>query len=943
MKMKWLMVALGCLLAPCVEAQTSERPTPPLPVDPNVRVGRLDNGLTYYLRYNKYPEHQADFYIAQKVGSIQEEENQRGLAHFLEHMCFNGTTHFPGNSLIRYLESLGVKFGEQLNAYTSIEQTVYNISNVPTARPSALDSCLLILHDWSNDLLLQTEEIDKERGVIHEEWRVTGNAMRRIWERALPRLLPDSRYGERMPIGLMSVVDHFEPQVLRDYYEKWYRPDLQAIIVVGDIDVERMEARVKELFGSIPMPENPAPREYVPVPDNNEPIVVCEKDKEQPTGAVTVMFKHEPFPKELKNTANYYLYDYMRNMALRMLSNRFVELSRDPASSFAAASCGDGSFLVSKTTHAFEVQLQPKMGRTYEAVQAVMAEVFRAGRFGFTPTEYGRERAEYLSRLEMTYSNREKRKNATFANEYVQNFLDGEPIPGLELEYKMLTSVVPQVPVQGVNQVFASLIPPSDTNMVVLAISPDSEDYEQPQPDKLLAAIHEAREMELTPYEDNVKNEPLLPVQPVPGRVVKEKAGAFGTTEWRLSNGVRVLLKPTDYEENQVRMLAYSPGGYSRYPLSDRISISNLGALVHASGLGNFTRVELDKALAGVQASVTPTVGMRNEYLDGFSTPKDLRTLFELTYLSFGPLKRDDKAVSSLLTQMRETLRNKAVDPMSAFRDSVEATRYGHHPWSTQMSEALVDSISYDRVLEIYADRFSDASDFTFVFCGRFDTDSLRLFAEQYLAALPVKKRADKPVDLKFFPVKGTVTNRFARKMERPQAFVLTYWHGSCKDNLSNRLASSVLGQALEMRFLEVIREEMGAAYSVSAHCGVERNSVEKPGYALQIVAPVKPETCDTVLTVLRAELEQVARDGVPEKYMSKIKEYMLKTFVESERKNGAWMSRIQQYDRYGVDVYTDYKQRLEALTSADVADFAAKVLKDGNVCTVVMMPEADE
>lgn len=935
------MIAVwACLCSSLLTAQNQAPQSRQLPIDPAVRYGKLENGLTYYLRHNQYPEHQAEFYIAQKVGSIQEEENQRGLAHFLEHMCFNGTKNYPGNTLIRYLESLGVKFGEQLNAFTSIEKTVYNISNVPTARQSALDSCLLILHDWSNDLLLATEEIDKERGVIHEEWRVTSNAIRRIYERSLPALMPGSRYGHRMPIGLMSVVDHFEPQVLRDYYEKWYRPDLQAIIVVGDIDVDYMEARIKQLFGPITLPEHPAVREYIPVPDNNEPIVVCDKDKEQTVAAVSIMCKHEVYPDSLKNTMDYCVYSYLKMMGLNMMGRRLQELCREPETPFSHASCSDENFLVAKTTAAFGMEVVPKEKRTYEAVQTAWQEVLRARKFGFTATEYARERAEYLSQLEKAYNNRDKRENGVFTQEYVANFLDGEPIPGLEAEYQLFSAVAPRIPVEMVNQVFASLVGVSDTNLVVFAVSPDKEGFEQPQADKLLAAVHEARKAELTPYIDKVKNEPLIPVLPAKGRIVKEKAGQFGSTEWTLSNGVRVILKKTDFKDNEVKMMAYSPGGYSRYPLADRVNVDNMDYMVKASGLGNFTRTELDKVLAGVQATVVPTVALRNEYLDGSATPKDLRSLFELVYLSFGPVKRDDKAVESVKAQLREMLRNKASDPMAAFRDSIPATVYDHHPRLVHMNEALVDSISYDRILEMYADRFRDASDFTFLFCGNFDNDSIRLFTEQYLAALPVVKRSDKPVDVKFYRRKGQTVNRFTRNMEQPQAFVFSLWHGACKDTQKNTLAASILGQALEMRYLEVIREEMGAAYSVSASARVERNAADKPEYTLQIVAPVKPEKCDSVLLILKEELQQVADKGVEEKYLTKIKEYLIKTFKENERQNGVWMNRICYADRYGIEMYTGYKEAVEAITAADVAAFARKVLKDNNCSTVVMMPE---
>ena len=940
MKFRNLLPILVLFIATGLSAQPSGGLVRTLPSDPAVRIGRLTNGLTYYLRHNEHPASQADFYIVQKVGSIQEEDHQRGLAHFLEHMCFNGTTHFPGDSVIRYLETLGVKFGEQLNAYTAIEQTVYNINNVPTTRPSAVDSCLLILHDWSHDLLLSDEEIDNERKVIHEEWRVTSNAYRRIYERSLPRLMSGTRYGYRLPIGTVEVIDNFPYDAIRDYYKTWYRPDLQAIVVVGDIDVNQVEQRIVQMFADIKPVDNPKPREYNPVPDNPEPIVVCEKDKEQALSVVSVMFKHEPYPDSLKNTMDYYVYNFARTMALNMLNRRLQELALQAETPFAQSVVRDGNFMVAKPTAAFDLQLLPKEGHIYPAITAAAAEVFRALQHGFTATEYGRERAEYLSRLETVYNNREKRKNAEFTDEYVNNFLHGEPIPGIEFEYKLLNVMLPKLPVDIVNSVFNSLVTPTDTNLVVLSINPDKPGFVQPEEDKVLQAVRTAREMRLEPYIDKVKNEPLVPQLPVAGTVVKEKPARFGATEWTLSNGVRVLFKKTDYAEDEVHMSAYSHGGTSRYPLTDAVSLANADDVLSISGWGNFTRTELDKALAGKQVDVKPTLAVRCEYLDGQSTPKDLRTLFELTYLKFGAPKRDDAAFASLTAQMRESLRNRHVQPMNAFRDTISATLYGHHPRLVLMDEQKVDQISYDRILEIYAERFADASDFTFVFCGNFDVDSLRHLSCQYLATLPTLKRKDKvaPVDMVY--VKGNLKNEFSRVMEQPQVFTLTVWHGLCADTQKNRLMVSILSQALTMRYLEVVREQMGATYSISNIGTLKRNAQDKAEYTFQTFAPLKPEQCDTALTVIREELGRVAAQGVSDAYMSKIKEYLLKSFKESERRNEVWLDRITHFDRYGVDTYTGYEALLNKISSADIAKFARKVLKDGNAATLIMNPQ---
>ncbi len=924
-----------------VSAQGLEQAMQPLSIDPNTRVGKLDNGLTYYIRHNEYPKGQANFYIAQKVGSVQEEDDQRGLAHFLEHMCFNGTENFPENGVIRYLETLGVKFGEQLNAYTSIDETVYNINNVPTAREATIDSVLLILHDWSHNLTLDPKEIDKERGVIHEEWRMRTSAMQRILTRQLPKLMSNSRPGNRMPIGLMEIVDNFKPEVLRAYYEKWYRPDLQAIIVVGDLDVDRTEQSIKNMFAPIQLPENPAKREYFTVPQNDEAIVVSDCDKEQTLPIILISNKHEEFfPREYRNTMPYLMTSFVKGMAMQMLNKRLEEKALDPECPFIQAGVEDGDFLLAKSP-AFSTTIVPKEGKIDESIQSVMAEVYRAAKHGFTASEYSRVRSEFLSQVAKAYENREKTETDNYISECVRNFLDNEPMPGIEYENTFFNAAAPQIPVEMANQLFQQIVSVSDTNLVVLSVNPDKEGYVQPTEQQLLQAIHAAQQMDLEAYVDNVKNEPLISQLPKRGKIKKEVAGPYGSQLLTLSNGARVILKKTDFKDNEVLMRAYSDGGTARYSADDKYTLGQASTLFGASGLGNFTSTELDKALAGIQASVSASMSGRSEFLGGSSVPKDLRTLFELTYLHFQPLHRDDKAATSALNQLKEVLRNQAANPMRAFSDSLQTALQGaDNPYLVLMNEEAIDHVSYDRALEIYRDRFQGANDFTFIYVGNFDNDSIREYIEQYIASLPKVKRNDKPVDNHNNIREGEHFNRFLRKMEEPQTAMIQLFHAPIENTLKNQVTSDILGQVLTMRLLEIVREDMGAAYSISASSNLGKISDGSTRVNVQVYAPVKPEKCDSVLLVIDEELQRVAREGAEEKYTSKVKEYLLKSYTENERKNGTWLGYIEELERDHIDGYTDYQKVVQGITSADIAALAKKILDAKNHITVIMLPE---
>ena len=627
MKLRKIFVVAMMLVALGSMAQSM-----PIENDPSVRTGKLANGLTYYIKQNNWPEHRVNFYIAQNVGSLQEEESQRGLAHFLEHMAFNGTEHYPGNGVIDYTRSLGVEFGRDLNAYTSVDQTVYNINDVPSTRVSAIDSCLLILKDWSNGLLLEGDEIDKERGVIHEEWRVRSSASQRMFERNLETLYPNSKYGLRMPIGLMSVIDNFKYDEIRNYYHKWYRPDNQAIVVVGDIDVDRTEAKIKELFGAIPAPAADAAQVVdIEVPDNKEPIIVVDKDKEQQINLVQVMYKTDPLPKEMKSDITYMLMKYAIDMACTMLDKRLDEKSQDPDCPFMQAGAGYGNYIFAKTKDCFTLYIAPKEGKTNEAITAVTEEALRAAQHGFTATEFSRVKDDYMSGLEKRYNNRNQINNESFGREYCAHYLNDEPYPSIEWTYQMMNMIAPNVGVDMVNQLMAELMPTSDENLVVLNFNPDKEDLVLPAESEIMGAINTAQETKLEAYVDNVKNEPLMTQLPKPGKIVKETENKqLGFKELILSNGAKVILKPTDFKDDEIRYAAESKGGSSLYGEKDWANCQQFDDVIGSSGLGNFSNTELQKALAGKLVNVDLSLSTSTERLTGNSTKKDLETMFQM-------------------------------------------------------------------------------------------------------------------------------------------------------------------------------------------------------------------------------------------------------------------------------------------------------------------------
>ena len=912
---------------------------PPIPVDPAVRIGKLDNGLTYYIRHNNWPEQRAEFYIAQRVGSIQEDDTQRGLAHFLEHMAFNGSKHFKGNEMLRWCESVGVKFGTDLNAYTSIDQTVYNISNVPTTRESIVDSCLLILYDWADGLLLEQEEIEKERGVIHEEWRLRTSAQMRMLERDLPKLYPNSKYGYRMPIGLMEIIDNFERPFLQAYYEKWYRPDNQAIIVVGDVDVDKIEQKIKDLFSPIKLPENRALVTAEPVPDNNEAIIVIDKDKEQRYNIVSLMMKHESFPDSLKGTMAYIIADYIKDAAISMLNDRLREYAEKPESPFLQASAGDGAYLLSRSVDAFGLDVLPKDGQVEAALTAVLTEARRAAEFGFTPTEYNRFKANFESNIDKQYSNKDKRFNSQFVGQYVQNFLNNEPIPSIDYTHETMKQLIPVLPLEAVNMVLQELVSKSDTNLVVLNFNTEKEDAVYPTEESVKKAIVTARTAEIEAYVDNVKDEPLMTELPKKGSIKKEvKNDLFDYTELTLSNGAIVVLKKTDLKKDQVLLRGYGYGGSGLYGDEDLPNLKMFNDVIEASGLGNFSHTELEKALAGKIASASMSLDAYREYINGSSTPKDVETMLQLVYLMFTNINKDQKSYDNLMQTTEVALRNRLLQPENVFSDSLSLTLGNHHPRVKPFDLDDLKKVDYDRILQIAKERTANAAAYTFDIVGNYDEEAIRPLIEQYIGSLPSQKKVEKSayIDTDF---KGEVINSFKHKAETPRSIAVMLWYSKDMPFTSeNRIKAAMVGQILSMEYLKKIREDASAAYTVGASGNLSTDDFENNA-TVYVYCPMKPEKADTALQIMRDEVQAITKGCDPDK-LAKVKEYMIKNHADQLKQNNYWITTIDMWRYKGVNFDKDYEQLVNAQTPESIAAFVKELLKSGNRAEVVMMPE---
>ena len=929
---------LMLVAATVVQAQNT------LPQDPAVRKGTLKNGLTYYIRHNAKEPGLADFYIAQRVGSILEEPRQRGLAHFLEHMAFNGTKNFPGKGtrlgIVPWCETIGVKFGANLNAYTSVDQTVYHIGSAPLKREGILDSCLLVLHDWSHFILLEDEEIDKERGVIHEEWRTrrAGMAMQRMMEDAMPAVYKGSKYEDCLPIGSMEVVDNFPYQDLRDYYQKWYRPDLQAVVVVGDVDVDKVEKKIKKMFGSIPLPKKRAERVYYPVPDNDSMIVTIHQDKEQPVVLAHLYMKRDATPDEEKNTVAYLRGGYIDDLIAHMLNERLSEIRQQPNPPFLSASGRGGAFFVSRTKEAFSMSISCKQDNILGGLIAGVSAVERARQHGFTQTELDRAKKLIMAATERQYNERNDRRNSFFVNRCVRNFLQAEPLISLEYDYELTKQLDAEVSLDEVNEAVKNLI--SDQNQVLALYGPEKEDVSLPGADVLRQVVEAVQNQPYAPYVETELSDVLMPELPAPGSIVSVKPyGNNGFTEMVLSNGMRVYVKATDFEKDAVEMTMKAEGGTSLYGDDDIPNFSLITSAVTEGGVGNFDALSLRKVLTGKVVRVRPSVGARSQSISGSSSLKDMKTMFELAHLYFTQPRRDDKAFEGLLNRTRSFLTNRNASPKVDYNDSINAILYGHHPRVEPTTQTTLDKADYDRILQIYKERFSDASNFNTVIIGNFDMNELKQLLCQYLATLPATNKQEK-TNYSNVPkmVEGSSVHSFVKKQATPLANVSIFYSADVDFNAKNDLTLDFLKRVLSIAYTDSVREEKGGTYGVSVNFDFDKD--EKPNTTLRISYNADPTRYHELNPIIYQQLENIADNGPVESSMQKVKEYLVKQYDQLIISNDYWDYVIWHEIEDGVDFDRDYKKMVQQTTAADVQKMARKLIDAKRCIEVTMLSE---
>lgn len=937
MKKQFLSLFLLLLAPASLFAQTVEQ-------DASIRQGKLKNGLTYYIRHNAKEAGLADFYIAQRVGSILEEPRQRGLAHFLEHMAFNGTKHFPGKGkqlgIVPWCETIGVKFGTNLNAYTSVDQTVYHIGSAPIKREGIIDSCLLVLNDWSQFINLEPKEIDKERGVIHEEWRNrrTGMAMQRMMENVMPKIYKGSKYEDCLPIGNMDIVDNFPYQDLRDYYQKWYRPDLQAIVVVGDFDVDMMERKIQKLFGKIKAHKNPAERIYYPVNDNDKMIVAIEKDKEQPIILSHLYMKSETTPDSEKNSVKYQREDYINGLITYMLNGRLSEKKQVANPPFMSATVKNGAFFVSRTKDAFSLSISCKQDNVLGGVSVAVGEVERARQHGFTQSELERAKKLYLNAAERQLKMEKDYKNSHYVSQCVNNFLEGEPILTPTYNLQLVKLFDGKVSLDEVNSQVGEII--TDKNQVFIMYGPDKDGFVVPSESEIESTVLAAQQKRYDAYQEEQVPATLMAALPPPGKIVSEKPyGKFGMTEIVLSNGMKVYVKSTDYQADQITMSMRGEGGTSVYGDEDIPNFAFLSGSITEAGVGDFTATRLRKALAGKSLKLAPSITSEGQRITGTSSVKDLETMLQVAHLYFTAPRKDSMAFEGMMNRNLSLLKNRNANSKVVYNDTLSATLYDHNVRMAPVTVEIAKKADYNRIFEIYRERFSDASNFKTVFIGKVDMAQLRPLLCQYLATLPSTHKAEKSNKANVPQiVKKNEVVKFVHKQETPLANVSVFYTANVPFSPKNDLVLDMLTRVLQIAYTDSVREEKGGTYGVGVSFNLEKE--DNPNALLRISYKSDPKRYEELNPVIYKQLLNIADHGPVASSMDKVKKYLKKQYGQMAITNDYWSYVIWHQLDDDADFDKDYCKMVDNLTASDVQKMAKELLKQNHRVEVTMLSE---
>lgn len=936
----YLLLTIGLLAACLTSAQEPALQPEPglelstvLSVEDAIVKGQLDNGLTYLIRTNQKPENRAELWLVVNAGSIQEDDDQQGLAHFVEHMAFNGTRNFAKQELVNYLESIGMTFGPDINAFTSFDETVYNLT-IPTDDAETVATAFQILEDWAHGLAFEGEEIDKERGVVVEEWRLGRGAEARIRDKQFPVLFEGSRYAERLPIGKVEILESAPHEALRRFYRDWYRPDLMAVIAVGDFDPESIQKLIRQHFSSLEMPEEVRPRETYSVPDHEGDLFAITTDPEATMTSVGVYSK---MPKQTRGTVGDYRDQVVEQLYHGMVNARLRELTQEADPPFLYGVSASAGIVRSRD---FYIQAAGvREGQVIRGLEALLTEAERADRHGFTQTELDRLKADLLRAYEQAYAERDKRESGSLAAEYMRHFLEEEPIPGIEMELEIVREFLPTISLEELNELADKAI--QQSNRVVLLSGPEKADQTLPDEQALSAAFESVAARDVAAFVDRTRDKPLLENEPTASPVVEERSiEEIGVTEWRLENGIRVVLKPTDFKNDQVLLTGFSPGGHSLVPDPKYNSAVFADTLVAEGGAGEFDAIELEKAMAGKLVSVSPFIGELEEGVSASASPQDLETLLQLIYLSLTAPRADSDAYQAFMTRMESFIENRESRPELAFSDEVQTVTYGGHLRRRPISTEVLQDIDLATALEVFQDRFADTSDFTFLIVGNFELVGIRPLVERYLGGLPTTGREETWRDIGADPVEGRLEVTMHRGLE-PKSRVQLLLRGPAEWSRENLHDLQSLAAALRIRLREVLREDMGATYGV----GVNGILVDRPKerYLFTVGFGCAPENVEEMIAAVKKELQIVQESGLDETYAEKVQEAQRRRREVSLKENGFWVSVLRTYYTRGMDprLVLDYDALLARVTPENLKATAKKYLSSDNTMQATLFPEA--
>lgn len=922
--------------------KTSRSPTDPikpslkqtdlLPVDPKVTVGKLGNGLRYLIRVNRRPENRAELRLVVNAGSVLEDEDQRGLAHFTEHMAFNGTKHFARQELTDFLESIGMRFGPEVNAYTNFDETVYMLE-IPTDNTEIIEKSFLVLEDWAHNVSFESEEIDKERGVVIEEWRLGRGAGARMLDKQIPVLFKGSRYADRLVIGDKTIIETFEHETLRRFYRDWYRPDLMAVVAVGDFDAQWIEELIKKHFKHIPVRPDSRERVVYPVPDHDETLFAIAKDPEATQTRVSLYFKKRLLPEKTEGDYRRLLMDHVYD---ELMNIRLDEQRQKADPPFLYGVSGKGQFVRSKGVYFLAATVEED--GIERGLEAILTETIRVKKHGFTQSELDRVKKSSLRRMERAFLERDKTQSSVYAAEYIRHFLTDEPIPGIEFEFELYKKFIPEIRLEEINRLADDRI--TERNRVILVNAAEKADLNIPTENDLLAIFEDVGQKDIEPYIDEVSDHPLVDDPPQPGEIIQEKRiDPLDVIEWTLSNGVRVVLKPTDFKNDEIVFTSFSPGGNSLVSDENFIAASTATAILTQGGVGQFNRIELQKKLTGKAIRVTPYISTLIEGFRGGASPQDVETLFQLIYLYFTSPRKDSTAFQSYKARIEGTLANRSGRPESAFIDTIQVTMAQYHyrarPWSNEMLEEM----NLDSSFQIYRDRFADACDFTFIFVGNFKPENLKSLVQTYLGGLPSTCQNETWKDVGLDPPTGVIKKTVRRGIE-PKARVRMVFTGPYEWSRENNYNMVSMVSVLRIKLREILREDLGGTYGVNISSSRSRFPDEE--YSIHIDFGCAPERLEELTQMVTTQIDSIKQFGLSQTYINKVKESQSRQYETNLKENRYWLGNLYSSYFYNQDPLNilNYLELVEQLSVQAVQETTRKYLNFNNYVRVVLLPE---